>query len=487
MERFKLTEIIEAADGVLLNKKASAINKRYIDKIVIDSRIDEKYKHNQVLFIPLIGEKQDGHKYIENAVKLGAKVCLVSKQLKDLDYISDEVIYIKVKDTKQALIDLAIFYRNKFEIKVVAITGSVGKTTTKDVVASVLSEKYRVHKTEGNYNSETGVPLTIFELNKEHEIAVVELGTDHFGEMAASSKIARPSTICFTNIGISHLETFKTRENIFKEKLDILNHSKLNATVILNADNDILQSFIKKKNDAKYKELKLKWYGKENKELSELLATNINIDFNKLSVKFDINLNGETYALEIPGVSEHLVYAALIATLVGLEHGMDIIQIRKGLLNYKPTKMRMNILKQREDFYIIDDVYNASPDSMNSLIDVIEKITDKKKMVILGDMFELGDMSEVSHKNIGIRLASDNIDICILVGKNMKAAYDSLKNKKPKNKKILYFETRLKLEKYLTSFWNKNKIKKMLKNVVIGIKASRGMALEKIVEIICNK
>ena len=484
MEKISVDEILEAVEGTIINNGQLNVTDIYINKIMIDSRSD--FKNFNTLFIPLVGENQDGHTYINKAFENGAIITLTSKSIEELVDINKDYMYIKVKDTKEALFLLASWYRNKFNIPVIAITGSVGKTTTKDVVASVLSEKYNVHKTMGNFNSYTGVPLTVFELNNSYNISVMELGTDHFGEIEETSKIVRPSTVCFTNIGISHIETFKTRENILEAKCEVFNHAKLDATVILNADNDILQNFLKKKeNEIKYSKLNLKWYGKENKELSEVYAENIDIDFNRLTVKFDAKVLGETYAFEIPGVSEHLVYASLVAILVGLEYNMTIMEIRKGLMNYIPTKMRMNILKLREDFFVIDDTYNASPDSMNSLIDVIEHITDKKRMVILGDMFELGSENESSHSNIGERLASDNIDYVLLVGKNMKIAYNSFK-KINKKKFIKYFETRDDLEKYLFSFLNKVKIKNILKNVVVGVKASRGMGLEKIVKIICN-
>ena len=360
------------------------------------------------IYVALKGEKFDGNDFYLDAVNKGAKVCIITKNLTDeeLKIVKNKGInIIKVEDTLGALQKIAKFKRNLYNIPVVAITGSVGKTSTKDMIASVMKEKYNTLKTEGNYNNEIGVPLTILRLNNE-EAMCIEMGMNHFGEIRKLTNIARPTIAVITNIGTAHIGNLGSRENILKAKMEIL-EGLIGNTVIINNDNDLLNKWAIENKD-KYNIIT---YGIKNN--SKYMAKSIKSYENKS--EFYIN----NQKIIVPVGGEHFVLNSLCAIAVGNELNIPMDKIAEGIKNLDLSKKRMEIIKNEIGTTIINDTYNANYDSMKAAIEYLKEIKNKRKIAVLGDMLELGSYSEKLHKDVGL-LVDKNIDILITVGKESK-------------------------------------------------------------------
>ncbi len=360
------------------------------------------------IYVALKGEKFDGNDFYLDAVNKGAKVCIITKNLTDeeLKIVKNKCInIIKVEDTLGALQKIAKFKRNLYNIPVVAITGSVGKTSTKDMIASVMKEKYNTLKTEGNYNNEIGVPLTILRLNNE-EAMCIEMGMNHFGEIRKLTNIARPTIAVITNIGTAHIGNLGSRENILKAKMEIL-EGLIGNTVIINNDNDLLNKWAIENKD-KYNIIT---YGIKNN--SKFMAKSIKSYENKS--EFYIN----NQKIIVPVGGEHFVLNSLCAIAVGNELNIPMDKIAEGIKNLDLSKKRMEIIKNEIGTTIINDTYNANYDSMKAAIEYLKEIKNKRKIAVLGDMLELGSYSEKLHKDVGL-LVDKNIDILITVGKESK-------------------------------------------------------------------
>lgn len=450
MENINLSDVVEAINGKVVS--GSVVDQK-ISQVIIDSRVNTL----NGLFVAIKGENNDGHTFIKQAIDNGAIATIISEE--QTEYIED-VVYIKVEDTILGLKALALWYRTLFDIPVVAVTGSVGKTTTKDMIASVLRTKFNVLKTEGNFNSEIGAPLTILKLNHTHDIAVIEMGMDHLGQIESISSIVKPDVAVITNIGVAHIEYLKTRENILKAKCEVFKHLKENGVAVLNLDDDMLSTV---DNDVR----KI-WFGINNKD-ANLFAHTISVDYTNGKVLAKLNLFSKEYDLKIPGLSEHLVYSALSAIAVGSVYNIEMKDMLLGILNYEHTKMRMDIHKLKNNILLIDDTYNANPDSMKSLIDTIVKSDKDNKFVILGDMFELGDETLKLHTEVLNYAACKNLSKILVTGNNMKKAVTNISCEQ-----IEYYESKEAL------IDNLRKI--MLPNSIIACKASRGMKFENITE-----
>lgn len=439
-----LKNIVNAVNGKLLNTLDENIE---IKNISTDSRnIGEN-----TLFVPIVGERVDGHNFIKSAFEKGA-VCAFTEKEENIT----EVPLIKVKNTVKALGDLAKYYRKSLDVKVVGVTGSVGKTTTKDMVASVLSQKYNVLKTEGNYNNEIGMPLTVFNMDKNTEVAVLELGMSEFREIDYLSAIAKPDIAVITNIGTSHIENLGSREGILKAKTEMLPYIQEKGIVILNADDDMLITL----DTEKYNII---WYGIENK--CGIYADNIQL-LGLEGSKCDIHTGKEILSVYIPVSGKHMIYNAMAAVAAGKQLGLDNEQIVKGICEFIPTKMRMNIINCENGITIINDAYNASPQSMKAAIDVLTGSACIRKVAILGDMYEMGDFAPKYHKEVGEYAAKADIDVIIAVGEiseNIKSGAEEAGAKK-----VLYFRKQedIKLQEILK------------KGDIVLVKASRGMHLE---------
>ena len=405
MEALSIEEIARAVEGRVLSGDETIA----ITYVGTNSKVQEA----NGLFVPIVGEKTDGHKFILDAFANGAVACFTDREL---DYREGKA-YIGVENTLKALQDLGSYYRNKFNIPVIGITGSVGKTTTKEMVAAALETKYNVLKTEGNMNSQVGLPLMMLKLNKEHEIAVIEMGISEEGEMEKLAKIARPETAIVTNIGVSHIAQLKTRENIRKEKMNIINEFKEGSTLFLNGNDDLL-SEIKPGID-----LDLKPLTKESLIKSEIITfgADTSCDYKAVditsslgSTHFTLSHTREEITLSVLGL--HNVYNALAALAVAKHYNIPVSIAKEGLRNYQPIAMRGQILEINQ-MKIIDDFYNASPDSMKSGVQVLMELDGvNRRIAVLADIKELGEISHQSHYEVGVFLSEQPVDGVITIG-----------------------------------------------------------------------
>ena len=454
MEALTIQEILEATHGRLLGEFTDL--SATVDRIETDSRTIDK----GALFLPLAGERFDGHAYINSALEGGSAGCLTQRERES--YLPGK-FYIKVDSTHQALRDLAVWYKNRFDIPVVAITGSVGKTTTKDMIAAVLSEKYTVLKTEGNKNNDIGLPMTMLRLGKEHEIAVVELGINHPGEMDFLSGIAQPHVVVMTNIGDSHIENFGCRENTMKAKAEIFNHAHPGALAVLNGDDPLLLGM-------KGKTPGPVLFCGEGEGL-DYRAGELESDW-RSQVSCRVDTPKGSCRMDIPALGEHMIYPTLMAAAVGEHFGMTLEEIAAGVRNFAPTKMRMNILPRAEDITILDDGYNANPQSMRAAIEVLDGYTGGYKIAVLGDMFELGPLAGVLHAGVGEFLGRSHVDCLVAIGELAKNIYDAaITSQVPE---CYHFDTK---ERAMLTLHDL-----IRPGTTILVKASRGMEFETITD-----
>lgn len=402
MDYLSIEEIIIACNGKLLCGDKS----QYVKGFSRDSR---EIKQGDI-YVGIKGENFDGNSYYKQALKNGAIGCIIEEHYeKNIDTASTKNIII-VKDSIKALQDIATYRRNQYNIPVVAVTGSVGKTSTKDIIANTLAQKYKVLKTEGNKNNHIGLPLTILELENQ-EIITVEMGMNHLGEISVLTNIAKPNVCVITNVGTAHIGNLGSRENILKAKLEILEGMDENGTVVINNDNDLLHKWAEE-NKSNYNIIT---YGIHNS--SDYMAHNIKEK--ETSVEYDINLKGETYNITVPVSGEPFVYNSLCAMAVAEICNIEIDQAIKGIANFELTKKRMEITK-KDGITIINDSYNASYDSMKAALEYLKLTTGNRKIAVLGDMLELGDFEQELHEKVGEEVAKNNIDILITIGERAK-------------------------------------------------------------------
>ena len=459
MKNMTLENIEKACGGRYIGTESE--KKTEVLGVVIDSRqVESGY-----LFVAIPGEKVDGHKFIPDVFAKGAAAVLSEQQLED-----PAGPYILVESTTKALRDLAEYYRKSLDIKVVGITGSVGKTSTKEMIASVLSEKYRVLKTEGNYNNEIGLPLTIFKIRAEHEVAVLEMGISEFGEMHRLATMANPDICVITNIGLCHLENLKTRDGILKAKTESFAHLKKDGIAILNGDDDKL-STIRQVGDKEPV-----FYGMEEKmEYREdakksVYATGVeNLGLYGMQARIHTPEGERDVRIPIPG--EHNVYNALAATAVGLSLGLSLDQISSGILKAKTIGGRTNLLNTGS-MTVIDDCYNANPVSMKASIDVLAT-AEGRKIAVLGDMGELGENEKKLHYEVGEYLAKKEIDVLFCAGE-LSEEIAKAAQKESKTCEVYYFKTRDALLEQLLPF--------LKKGDTVLVKASHFMEYPEIVK-----
>ncbi len=392
-----LNEIIKAVDGeILVQNNDGAFN-----KISTDTRKIEEGN----LFFALKGENFNGNNYAVSAVLKGASVVIVDEINFKNEELNGKGTIVKVKDTRIALGDLAAYYRTKLGIKVVSITGSTGKTSTKDLIAAFLSGKYRVFKTQGNFNNEIGLPLMIFELSKDYDIAVLEMGTSNFGEIHRLASIAKPDIAAITNVGVAHIEYLKTRENILKEKMSISDFFENKNDLVINCENDMLNTV---KESEKYNLQKTGY-----DESYDLYARNVKLTCDTTSFEA-VTKDNKSHNFTLNMVGEHNVLNALLGIKIGLDLGLTFEEMEKGLENFKATSMRLEFIKN-DNFTIINDSYNANPDSMKAALNVLKNYSGKRKIAILGTMGELGSHAEDAHREVG-SFANDRADVLLTTG-----------------------------------------------------------------------
>ncbi len=412
------------------------------------------------LFIALEGDRFDGHDFIENAEKDGAAAVLCRKECD----VSIPVIY--VEDTKKALLSLASYYRGLFDIPLVGLTGSVGKTTTKEMTALVLSEKYNTIKTQGNLNNDIGMPMTLFNIDETTEAAVIEMGMNHKGEISTLTAVSRPTASIITNIGVSHIENLGSRENIFLAKLEILEGMKKGSSLIINGDNDLLSTV---KNDD-YRIIK---FGIENENCS---VRAVDIEASENGTRCNILYNGQKYRCFVPVAGMHNVYDALSAFAVGACMGVEPEKAAGAIEKYVPAGMRQKVVV-KNSITFVEDCYNASPDSVKAGLNTLAGFSEKRKIAVLGDMLELGDYAETAHRDCGKYAAEKNIDILFAYGKDSFFTADEAKKNGLKN--VYHFTDEKELADALFNVIEEND--------AILFKASRGMKLENVIHIIYDR
>ena len=415
------------------------------------------------IYIGIKGEKFDGSKLWDEALEKGAKAVIVENieiEKDKLQKYADKAI-IKVENTLEALYKLAEYKRSLYDIPVIAITGSVGKTSTKDIIANVISTKYKTLKTEGNNNNNIGLPMTILKL-KDHEALVVEMGMNHFGEISLLTKIAKPTIAVITNIGTSHIGNLGSRENILKAKLEILEGMD-KPILVINNDNDLLHDWYEKNKE----KIEIHTIGIENQ--SEINAKEIKLK--EESSEFTAKTKQEEIKVNVPVGGTHFVYNSLCAIAIGKLLDISTENIIKGISTFELTKKRMDIKKLDNGAIIINDSYNASYESMKASIEFLAKHTGERKIAVLGDMFELGEYTKELHEKVGKEIVKNKIDVLICSGEYSKYIIEKVKNS---STKTFYYENKEQIVE---------KLQKELKNGdVVLVKASNAMKFYEMVE-----
>lgn len=441
-------EMLNAIDGEVIIKSEDVS----FNKLCIDTRKIEK---NNV-FLAIKGANFNGNDFALKALEAGASIVIIDEVKFNLNEIENKGTIVKVKNTREALLNLAKFYRKKLGLKVVGVTGSTGKTSTKDLIAALLSHKYKVFKTKGNFNNDIGLPLMILELTSKDDVAVLEMGMSSLGEIELLADVARPDIAVITNIGLSHIENLKTQENILKAKMEISTFFNKENTLIINAEDKLLKNVYSNR-------FKVKKIGYNHEY--DVYASNIILK--EEETEFLAHAFGEEAVFNLPMAGKHNVLNTMLAIEVANCLNVSFEEMIKGLENLEATSMRLQVIK-KEGLIIINDCYNASPDSMKSSLDVLSAYKDYRKVAILGDMYELGEESEKAHFEVG-EYAKDKLDILIVIGRYIKNFKDGFNNDN-----IIMYKTKEECIKEL-----KNIVKL---NDVVLIKASRGVKLEDVVK-----
>ncbi len=396
----KVEDIIKATNGRLLVGDPQ----EDCENFCTDTRKIQKGD----IYVGLKGEKFNGNEYYKEALEKGAKVAVISGievTKEDLDQYKDKTI-IEVKDSLEAFGDIAAYKRDLYDIPVVQITGSVGKTSTRDIIANVVRTQYKTLQTEGNQNNAIGLPTTLLKL-KDHEAVVVESGMNHLGEIRYLGKIAKPTVAVITNIGTAHIGFLGSRENILKAKLEILENLKPGGYIVINNDNDMLNKWAKE--DTKYKKYT---FGIEEK--SDVMAYNIKVNENYST--YNVKIDNKEYSVKVPVSGVHFVYNSLCAIAVGNLLNISPENIIKGIETFTLTKNRMEIDKIKDNVTVINDAYNASYDSMKAALEYLKELPGNRKIAVLGDMFELGEFAEEIHRKVGIEVITHKVDMLVTVG-----------------------------------------------------------------------
>lgn len=445
MQHMTINEIARACSGKFFGEHEEQ------EYLVSDIKIDTRKVAPGDLFIAIKGERFDGHDFIDLAYENGA-ACVVSEKP------VNKLPYILVKSTFEALKDIAEYYRSKLNIKVVAITGSVGKTTAKEMIYSVLSQKYNVLKTQGNFNNEYGLPQTIFNIEEKHDIAVLEMGMNSFGEIHNLSKIARPDVCVIMNIGESHIGNLGSRDGIFKAKCEIFDFMKDDALVVLNGDDDKLITL---------KDGSQVFFGIDDQ--NDVFVDDVAIA-DMSGTKLTADCMGELMDLFIPKPGEYLIYPALAAAAIGKKLGLSKEQIQNGIKSFVPANMRMDI-QQTDKITIINDVYNACKQSMLAGAGAL-RYAKGRTVAIIGDILELGEFAQSIHHETGADMGRMDINEIICVGELAKHMYEGAKETTQGS--VHYYPTKEALFEQLD--------KLILKGDTVFVKASRGMEFENIVK-----
>ena len=465
MKPMTLGEVAKAVgctDEYFLNNQAK------ITSVSTDSRTQPQDEDKEsCLFVALRGENFDGHAYVDAALRNKARYALVDKRGAEqyCQNIPREQMIV-CEDTEKGFLDLASYYRSKFHFRMVAVTGSAGKTTTKEMIAQVLAAQFETMKTQGNLNNRVGLPKTLLTLDETIEAAVIEMGMNHFGEIADLTHCAKPDMAVITNIGEAHIEFLGSREGILKAKMEIIQGMKPGSPLILNGDDDLLRGL-------DCPQMEKIYYGLEN-DLCDVKGKDVVEEGGRTT--FTIVYGGQEYPAMIPTFGRHNVLDALAAFAVGRKFQMEPQTIIQALTQYKPSGMRQRVV-HRKDICVVEDCYNAGPDSMKAALHAFGSMQRPqkgpcRKIFVMGDMLELGDYTAQAHYEAGQCAMREDIDILVCVGKNCADAAKGAMEACKKSKKIYYHENKDELAEAM--------IPKIRKGDILWFKASRGMKLEEV-------
>lgn len=457
--QFNLTQVMQATNAVLKKLTSAAV----FGGVTTDTRKVEE----GMLFVALKGEKFDGHDFIAQAAQKGAIGAIVNKDY-DVSLLEDvDIDILAVDDTLKAYQDLAKFWRSKFSIPVIGITGSNGKTTTKDLTAAVLSGKWNVLKTQANFNNEIGLPMTLLQLNKTHDAAVVEMGMRGLGQIKALTEIAKPTIGVITNVGETHLELLGTIENIAKAKSEMAQAIEINGKVILNADDEHVA------NMREVTKARAVYFGINH--MADVKAFDIKtVEGGRTEFEAIVGENTAHFTLNMLGI--HNVYNCLAALAVGYACGLTIEEMQKGLASFKPTAMRFEY-KKISDFNIINDAYNASPMSTEAALKNLAQVAQGRKILVMGDMFELGSVEIAAHENVAQQAKQEGVDVLITRG--------SLTKNTARKARELGIADVYECESHEEAAAVLQKI--LQKGDTVLFKGSHGMHMEKIIELLENE
>ncbi|MHB1000956.1 MAG: UDP-N-acetylmuramoyl-tripeptide--D-alanyl-D-alanine ligase [Armatimonadota bacterium] len=460
MEDLFIREVVQAIDGLLVSGNP--------ESVVTGVSIDTRSLKQGDLFFALKGENSDGHKFIEAAINAGAGGLIVSD--KNAVPVGCKSIVIQVDDPLWALGDLAKYYRSKFDVKVVGITGSVGKTMTKEMLASILERKWTVLKNVMNFNNEIGVPLTLLQLNHSHQVVVLEMAMRGLEEIRRLASIAQPSVGVITNIGLSHIERLGSQGSIADAKSELLSELPADGVAVLNAE------------DCYFTVLKNRYAGKiisfGSCSDADVAGARIKL-IDHGCFQFVVSVGEGAIEVNMPVLGQHNVYNALAASAAAYGMGVALPDIKVGLENFTQPAMRMELIKSRAGYAVLNDCYNASPTSMTAALRTLNTITGyKRKIAVLGDMLELGDYARKAHYDIGRLLDQNDVESLITVGELAKHIAEGAVDAGFPSDAVC-------------SYPNSRDAASVLKGCItdgdaVLVKGSRGMHMEEIVRVLLN-
>ncbi len=456
--------IVKSLSEIELLSEGSGLLDKYNNINISGVSTDTRTITSGSLFVPLVGENFDGHKFLEKAIENGAVATLWQE---DIEIPKIDFPFILVNDTLEGLQILSKNYRNTLKnIKIIGITGSNGKTSTKDILEGILSTKYNTKKTMGNYNNHIGVPLTLLSLDDDTEISIVEMGTDNFGQISVLTNIASPDYGIITNVGPSHLEDLKTKENVAIAKLEILEGLNSDGTFIYNGDDEILSNAVNALDN--YSSLEFLKFGQniDNDIIVKLIDENID------GIKFSITIDNVTEEYSLPMIGRHNIYNASGAIGIAKKIGLEYKDIQKGLLQIEKTKMRNDII-EKDNYTIINDAYNSNPKSLYAALDTMKSIDGyDSKFIVIGDMLGLGEDTEKYHIEIGEIINPDDIDKIFTFGEFSKILGERAK-KNFDEENIIHGESKEALADII--------LENIKDKTLILVKASRGIAMEDLI------
>lgn len=405
-------ELCAAVGGTLLQQSGA---------VVTQVSTDSRSIPNRALFVPLVGERFDGHDYLDAALERGAAGCLTAR--KPASLLPDK-FYIQVSDTLEALKALAAWYRAKFDIPMVQVTGSAGKTTTKEMIAAVLSQRFSTLKTQANFNNAIGTPMTLLNLAPEHQAAVIETGMNHFGEIRYLGEMVRPTVAVITNVGDAHIENLGgTRQGILQAKCEIFENLQPGGLAVLNGDDELLSGLT----------LPFETVLCGRHERCGVRVTNV-AEHGIEGVTCTVTTKREVYEVAIPSPGAYMIYPAAMAIAIGEHLGLTKAELLSGIAAYRPVGSRMHLVRCGGDRIIIDDCYNANPQAMAEALRILAQTEHPRRMAVLGDMGELGDLTEQAHRDMGALTRTLGLDTVVAVGPKAKAIQDA-------NPDVLWFPT----------------------------------------------